>query len=61
MTERQPDVQARPSQPKAAPKSPNPPFEVEDRTDPEFKELIAEAMLLREWVEQERAAGNLPN
>ncbi len=61
MTERQPATQARPSPPKAPKTSPNPPFEVEDRTDPEFQELVAEAILLRQWVEQERAAGNRPN
>lgn len=38
-----------------------PPFEVEDRTTPEFEALRAEAYVLRKWVLAEREAGRRPN
>lgn len=59
MTEHEPQVHARPSDP--AESIPNPPFEVEDRTDPAFKALITEVLFMRKWVESERDAGRQPN
>lgn len=59
MTEHEPMVHARPT-PMATP-TPQRPFEVEDRTDPQTKALIAEAFLMREWVRSEREAGRSPN
>ncbi|MCR9162181.1 MAG: hypothetical protein ACE37F_28995 [Nannocystaceae bacterium] len=37
------------------------PFEVEDRTTPQYQALRAEAYLLRKWVAAQREAGLRPN
>jgi len=66
MTEREPIVRARPK-PDSAPEPPqleqlpDPPFEVEDRTAPEFKALLTELIFMRKWVQSEREAGREPN
>ena len=65
MTEREPTVQTRPNEPKPTPEPkselPEPPFEIEDHTDPEFQELVAQVHFMRKWVQAERDAGRLPN
>ena len=38
-----------------------PPFVVEDRSDEDFQQELREAVFMREWVKQQRAAGNRPN
>lgn len=70
MTEREPAIRARPKPDSAGEKLPTipqlddipaPPFEVEDRTDPEFKALLTEVIFMRKWVQSEREAGRQPN
>lgn len=37
------------------------PIVVEDRSDEDFQQELREAVFMREWVKQQRAAGNRPN
>jgi len=38
-----------------------PPIVVEDRSDEDFQQDLREAIFMREWVKQQRAAGHPPN
>lgn len=39
----------------------SPPFEFEDRTDPEVAREVATLVALTRWVEAQREAGHAPN